>query len=883
MVRLLRQLARRGGLLLACFLFFQTAVAQTPTTLWQQAFGGTSRDHLTQMVPTPDGGCLLGGPSDSGLSGNKTTAQVGFWVIKLDASGTKQWERVHGNSVGLGLTRMELTADGGYILAGSSAAGASADKSQPSRGAEDYWVLKIDKNGSKQWDRTFGDSARELLGAVKPTTDGGYLLGGYSSSGISGDKTQPSRGRDDYWVVKIDGNGTKLWDRTLGGSESDQGLTLTASRDGGCLVGGYALSGISGDKTQAIRGSVDFWAVKLDGNGTKEWDRTYGGNVTDILTQICQTPDDGYLLGGYSGSDLSGDRTQPNRGSDDYWVVKINSRGEKEWDSSFGGSGQDDLRALQPTADGGYLLGGESSSGTSPDKSQPNRGFYDYWVLKLDGRGRKQWDRTFGTAGSDQVGAVLQNPDGTFLVGGLSSGGFSGDRTGPSYGDTDFWVLKLGATPAASPARTEIRGDSVLCGGQVLLTATTSVPAASFRWNTGATTRSLVATQLGTYSVTVTFPDGQTATDQQVVEPFTKKVRITGDSVLCAGRMGRLTGIAAGADGYYWSTGDSAATITVQQPGTYTVTAYFGVSCSATRQIVVQQVGASISGPSQLCTGASGVLTVAAPGATQLRWSTGATTATLPVSQAGTYSVVATFPNGCTATATQVVTMAAAPLRIIGGPTLCAQQPVALTAEAPGAVSYRWNTGATTASISVSQPGTYSVETTYANGCRNQAQQQVQQPTLANASLGADTTLCAGRSLVLRVPAALLAAGYPYQWSDGTQAPLLTARQPGTYALTYTTPCGPETIQRRISLGDCQPPANIITPNDDKVNDRWVVQGLPNGDYALEIYTRWGRKVYEAAVYHQEWGPGVAAGTYYYLLRHHSTGQTYRGWITVAQ
>ncbi|RZK90572.1 MAG: hypothetical protein EOO62_34875, partial [Hymenobacter sp.] len=161
---------------------------------------------------------------------------------------------------------------------------------------------------------------------------------------------------------------TKQWDRSFGGSATDFLYTMQVTADGGSILGGYSNSGISGDKTQPNQDS-DYWVVKLDANGIKQWDKTFGGSNIDILRSVQQTADGGYILGGYTYSNLSGDVSEPSRGSADYWIVKLNAAGTKQWDHRFGGNNADLLYTLQQTADGGYILGGSSGSGISGDKS----------------------------------------------------------------------------------------------------------------------------------------------------------------------------------------------------------------------------------------------------------------------------------------------------------------------------------------------------------------------------------------------------------------------------------------------------------------------------------------------------------------------------------
>src|SRR6185295_4922142 len=139
-----------------------------------------------------------------------------------------------------------------------------------------------------------------------------YILGGYSDSGISGDKTQACWGYEDYWMVKIDADGVQQWDARFGGADHDYFYSLQQTVDGGYILGGFSYSGISGDKTQASQGGIDFWIVKTNFNGTKQWDARFGGNSTDGFLEIPvqQTADGGYIVGGRSYSGISGDKTQ---------------------------------------------------------------------------------------------------------------------------------------------------------------------------------------------------------------------------------------------------------------------------------------------------------------------------------------------------------------------------------------------------------------------------------------------------------------------------------------------------------------------------------------------------------------------------------------------
>ena len=431
-----------------------------------------------------------------------------------------------------------------------------------------------------------------------------------------------------------------------------------------------------------------------------------------------------------------------------------------------------------------------------------------------------------------------------------------------------------------------LAGDSVLCGGgQVQLTAQTTGAVLSYRWSTGATTASIAVAQAGTYAVVVTYAGGHTLTQQHRVRAVpTPAVQVAGPRTLCPGGSVVLLATAPGGPRLRWSTGDTTARLTVTQPGTYTVTARYGAGCTAVAQATVGTNAVAIGGRSQLCPGQSTTLAAAATGAAVLgyRWSTGATTPTLVVAQAGTYAVTATFADGCQLTATHPVGPPQAQVASVSGDTvLCPGTRLQLTALNPDALTYHWSTGATTPTIGLSQPGLYGVLLTYAGGCTSRDSLRVLAAVPPPAfALGADTTLCVEQELVLRAPA-VGGPGVRRRWSDGSTGPTLAVHAAGEYALTLTTPCGTRTASRRVAYQSCLLVPNVITPNGDGRNDRFVINELTRGPWQLEIYNRWGRQVYATPDYRNTWGADAAPGLYYYWLRPANNEGASKGWLEV--
>ncbi|MBL0310964.1 MAG: T9SS type A sorting domain-containing protein [Bacteroidetes bacterium] len=304
----------------------------------------------------------------------------------------------------------------------------------------------------KQWDVRYGGIDQDWADKIIQTSDGGYLIGGDSESSLGGDKTEDSRGWYDYWLVKMDSNGTKEWDRRFGTSGYDAFATMVETKDGGFILGGYNGGALNGDNTQDGKGGIDYWIVKVSAGGIKEWDKRYGGSRDDKPKTIISTKDGGFLIGGGSESGVSGDRTWPNQNTwfvptDDYWIVKIDSLGNYEWDRAYGGNKDDVLQSVIQTVDGGYLLAGYSSSDSSGDRTQPNWNPNpsnsqqpDGWIVKIDSVGNKQWDKRFGTAYQDRLYSVAQMPDGGYLLGGEAFGDTTEDKKaikGP------LWIIKI--------------------------------------------------------------------------------------------------------------------------------------------------------------------------------------------------------------------------------------------------------------------------------------------------------------------------------------------------------------------------------------------------------------------------------------------------------
>ncbi|QNF32136.1 T9SS type A sorting domain-containing protein [Adhaeribacter swui] len=436
---------------------YSITIGESIPVQWNKRFGGSQNEGLTTVIKTSDGGYLVGGYSASGVSGDKSQAGQGkndYWIVKTDAAGNKLWDKTYGGAENEYLNRVIQTQDGGYLLAGSSLSGTSGNKTQSSRGSRDYWLVKVDASGIKQWDKRYGGKGEDELKKVLQLTTGEYILAGHSNSPAGDDKSQGSQGGWDYWLVKVSIDGVKLWDKRYGGNLDETLGGIVQVNGGGFLLGGSSASGISGDKSAFSRGGTDFWLVRTDDNGNMLWDKTYGGSGQDLVLSVGKSGKSDFFISGQSDSPAGWDKTRDNHGGIDYWFIKVTSTGEKVWDKRFGGTKDDELRASIQTTDGGYLLAGKSFSNRSGNKRQNSRGSSDFWIVKTDPDGMYQWDRRYGGSGTEELRAVLQTSDGGLLLAGKSDSEASGEKTQPSQGGNDYWLVKVALEATSIMAET---------------------------------------------------------------------------------------------------------------------------------------------------------------------------------------------------------------------------------------------------------------------------------------------------------------------------------------------------------------------------------------------------------------------------------------------
>jgi len=283
------------------------------------------------------------------------------------------------------------------------------------------YALAENKGNAITWDKTFGGSNEDMGFSIIQTENGGYAVAGYTilAREKRKDTWRAKLGyieltedkRQDFWIIKLDKNGNMEWDEAFGEEGTDVARSIIQTEDGG-----YAVVGSIWTKYASKQ---DFWLIKLGENGNKEWDKTFDEDENDIAYSLIQTEDRGYAIAGSAGLRVWGETN--------CWVIKLDAKGNIEWDSNFGGTGWDEIYSIIQTKDESFIVTGCVWS--------KGAGRGDVRVAKLNKRGNLVWDKTFGGRENDEAHSIIQTEDKGYAVAGFTVLEDTGDR--------DIWVIKL--------------------------------------------------------------------------------------------------------------------------------------------------------------------------------------------------------------------------------------------------------------------------------------------------------------------------------------------------------------------------------------------------------------------------------------------------------
>jgi hypothetical protein len=263
----------------------------------------------------------------------------------------------------------------------------------------EYSILNLDvingvmadkiKPPKQTWKKTFGGDVDEFGSDIIETPENEYVITAYKST--------KDYSESQAWLIKLDNSGDKIWSKTYGGNSWEGAESILLADDGGYIVGGWTESYGEGDS--------DYWLFKIDSSGKMIWDRTFGGKKSDSCYSVGKCDDGGYILTGYSVSF--------SKGKSDVWLVKTDSKGNKEWDRSYGGVENDGGMYVQQTNDMGYMIIGETRS--------YSEGYEDVWLIKTDSNGNELWNKTYGGKDSDMGYSGKEIGGGGYIIVGKTS------------------------------------------------------------------------------------------------------------------------------------------------------------------------------------------------------------------------------------------------------------------------------------------------------------------------------------------------------------------------------------------------------------------------------------------------------------------------------
>jgi hypothetical protein len=408
---------------------------QTAPVVWERSFGGSGFDIAFFVTPSKHKSYIIGGNSNStggGVSGN----HGGFdcLIVNVDSAlKNPLWQKMYGGSSEERAYSAQRTSDGGCVFVGCSSS--SNGDLTGNFGGYDLWIVKLDTAGNIVWQHNHGGSGTDVGKAISGTSDGGFVVAGYSSSS-DGDLSPGTKGGLDIWITKFSSSGTLQWSKSYGSTSDDMGFSVVQTSDSGFVVCGETKAG-DGDVT-GFKGGKDIWILKLDFNGNLIWQKTHGGTDAESANSIQQCGDGGYIVAGNSfSSDLD---VSTNKGLSDYWILKLNTDGSIRWQKTLGGNDTEIGYSVRETPNKDFLVAGFTKSNNNGDVSGSKAGS-DFWLLRLDSLGTFKWQQCFGGTDDEEAYSMSVESNSNYLVCGYTWS-TDGDVNN-NFGFSDFWVTEI--------------------------------------------------------------------------------------------------------------------------------------------------------------------------------------------------------------------------------------------------------------------------------------------------------------------------------------------------------------------------------------------------------------------------------------------------------
>jgi hypothetical protein len=403
--------------------------------VWQKDIKSSTQDFLSQVTTTIDGQYLITGSSIQSKklqTESKQNNGYDFHLVKLNPQGDEVWEKYFSGKNHDFLSATVNTQEGGFLLAGTSYSGKGLDKKEESKGGSDIWLIRINEFGDELWQKTIGGTSDEEARAVIQTTDFGFFVAGNVQNSAKG------YGSKDVLIVRLDKNGKELSQLILGGKGLDEVEKMIPTKDGGALLGVYSRSNEGGSKKTENFGEGDYWIIKINKDGKVEWEKNFGGKGDDHLRTLALTST-GYLIGGESRSERSGNKSVGIEEGTDLWMISLNERGEEIWQKSYNFKNRDVLmgmsvlHASDDKSSKGILLGGYTQAEGRIENDDET-----FWMLYLDQNGNEQWRKHFKGESSkreERLSDIKLNRDGSIILAGTSA---------EELGKENWKIIKLG-------------------------------------------------------------------------------------------------------------------------------------------------------------------------------------------------------------------------------------------------------------------------------------------------------------------------------------------------------------------------------------------------------------------------------------------------------
>ncbi len=806
-------------------------VNSTGTLQWSQVYGGCGFDDATSISNTTDGGFIVSGVTTSPTNNiiSENAGKKDAIILKLNGQGNLVWSRTFGGSQNDLASSIKQTSDGGYVFAGSTW---SNDIDIANNGGfSDMWLVKLLANGNIQWSKTFGGAGEEHANSMDLTSDGGYLLAG-ASTYLTQSGTDNSVYHVDFAVTKVNSAGSLVWSNMYGGSKYEQAYGAIEASTGEYIISGYCNS--TDGNVSSNYGFKDFWVLSLNDSGNMNWSKNYGGSQNDFSTAVTETQDGGLVFAGRTWSS-DNDVTTLGGIDDGWVMKLEGAGLPPTVDLGTNQSvclGESiNISATTSNCTGCTFLWNDGN--TNASRLLNITASANFSVTVTNSFGQTANDAISITVnplptissfinnppcdnaaiGSIELTPTSPNMPFTYIwdngmttedLSNISAGNYSVTFTDSNNCSDELEFILSNPTSFIVNSTTnqiDCNGDN---DGLIDLQISGGTGPFNYSWDNGASTEDISNLAPGSYSVTI--EDANFCQEIQsftIIEPAALQNSVQSNDLNCYddtnGSISLNVNGGVPPYNYMWSTGQSGSSINNLAAGNYSVTISDNVSCSKIESFVIDapdELTSNINASQIPCfSSANGAIDLTVTGGTtpySFAWSNGPTTEDVSNLTAGTYSVVITDANDCTTS--EQVTIEMTNELVINDITTG----VSCNGDTDGSIdinvtggngnyTYQWNNGLTSEDLANLAPGNYNVVVVDVSNCEGSASFVISEPEPINIQHFSFAESCINSSdAMIELSIAGGSGDYTYLWSDQSTAASLTDISAGNYFVTVT-------------------------------------------------------------------------------------------------